>query len=204
MAACRPLWAPHHREFQRGGKFPADRENSGGGTETTRKLLTTANSPSPRRKQAGNYVNPNREGVAAIREWRRTFTGIKSGFAEQQLRNHIRSGRIRQVPGETDDGLRAAQPIIGRSLRFAGHRQDFVSILNDGSSASAAVLITQRFEVPLRGMPLRLRSSFILRQDGVDSSAKQVQLRTRRQPPPRYPGGTENAGIFATVLRLIP
>jgi len=75
---------------------------------------------------------------------------------------------------------------------------------NNGDPAAIAVLVTKPFEDPLRGVPLLLRPPFIRSQDRLDDPDKRVQLRTYRRPAPQYPGGTENASIFATVRGSIP
>jgi hypothetical protein len=60
------------------------------------------------------------------------------------------------------------------------------------------------FEDPLRGMPLLLRSSFILRQDPVEMPVNGSSFGRAGGRLRRYPGGTENASILATVRGSIP
>jgi hypothetical protein len=72
-------------------------------------------------------------------------------------------------------------------------------VLNDGDPASVAVLVANPFEDPLCRVPLLLGPRLVRRQDRIyipvnGSSFGRVGGRLRR-----YPGGTENASIFATV-----
>src|SRR5271170_4176650 len=57
-------------------------------------------------------------------------------------------------------------------------------VLNNGDPASVAVFLAKPFEDPLRGMPLFLRPTLILRQDNVDDPGERTQLRARRRPAP--------------------
>src|SRR5277367_4829113 len=57
-------------------------------------------------------------------------------------------------------------------------------VLNNGDPASVAVFVAKPFEDPLRGMPLFLRPTLILRQDSVDDPGERTQLRARRRPAP--------------------
>jgi len=61
-------------------------------------------------------------------------------------------------------------------------------VLYDGDPATVAVLVAKPFEDPLRGMPLFLRPTLILGQDGVDNPGERIQLRARRRPAPPVPG----------------
>jgi hypothetical protein len=67
-------------------------------------------------------------------------------------------------------------------------------VLNDSDPARIAVLVAKPFEDPLRGVPLLAWPSFIRRLDPIDERGKRI----------RYPGGTENASILATVRGSIP
>src|SRR5271170_141491 len=57
-------------------------------------------------------------------------------------------------------------------------------VLNNGDPASVAVFVAKPFEDPLRGMPLFLRPTLILRQDSVDDPGERTQLQARRRPAP--------------------
>src|ERR1700726_706695 len=77
-------------------------------------------------------------------------------------------------------------------------------ILNDGDPARVAVLVAKPFENPLRGVPLLSRPTFIRRQDPVDDPVNGSSFGRAGGRLRRYPGGTENASIFATVRGSIP
>jgi hypothetical protein len=74
---------------------------------------------------------------------------------------------------------------------------------DDGDPARVAMLVAKPLKDPLRSMPLLSRPPVIRRQDLINDPGKRIQLRARRRPP-RYPGGTENVSIFATVRGSIP
>jgi hypothetical protein len=77
-------------------------------------------------------------------------------------------------------------------------------VLNDGDPASVAVLVANPFEDPLCRVPLLLRPRLIRRQDRVDNPGKRVHFGRVGGRLRRYPGGTENASIFATVCGSMP
>jgi hypothetical protein len=77
-------------------------------------------------------------------------------------------------------------------------------VLNDGDPASVAVLVAKLFENPLRGVPLffgrpssAARIASMIPVNGSSFGRAGGRLR-------RYPGGTENASILATVRGSIP
>jgi len=77
-------------------------------------------------------------------------------------------------------------------------------ILDDRQAGAVAVLVAQTLEDPLRRVPLLPRPALTLFQDPVavpvsGSSFGRAGGRLRR-----YPGGTENDSIFATVRGSIP
>jgi len=77
-------------------------------------------------------------------------------------------------------------------------------VFYDGDPAGVAVLVAKPLEDPLRGMPLLLRARFIRRQDRIDNPVNRSSFGRAGGRLRRYPGGTENASIFATVRGSIP
>jgi hypothetical protein len=75
---------------------------------------------------------------------------------------------------------------------------------DNGDPAAVAVLVTKPFEDPLRRVPLLPRASLIRCQDRLDDPNKRTSFGRAGGRLRRYPGGTENASIFATVRGSIP
>jgi hypothetical protein len=87
--------------------------------------------------------------------------------------------------------------VVVRMARIVPQRHEYLAmpqpprqhvVFHNGDPAGVAVLVAKPFEDPLRGMPLLLRSAFILGQDAVDDPGERVELRTRRRPAPPVPG----------------
>src|SRR3954466_13509869 len=77
-------------------------------------------------------------------------------------------------------------------------------VLHDRQPAGITVLVTQALKDPLRRVPLLRRTALVLLQDLIDDRHKASSLGRFGGWRRRYPGGTENDSIFATVRGSMP